>query len=386
MKILYCTNVLPSPRRTGGEIASQSMIDAIRNSGHEVLVLGYRRPDCRHEPASWEIEVGRRPIETDGAGGQAYRWLASAFMKGRPYSSQKFWSPEYSVAVQTQLDSGDFGAVVIDHAQMGFLANLDLRGLPFVLVAHNVEWKLYQEQARTSRSFLRRMIYTRETHRMKVLEKRIAVKARGVWTLTKSDADWFRTIPGVTAVRVFGLPGIPLTDSDEKAGQEANQFDIGLIGTWTWEANAAGLRWFAADVLGKISPDLRVAVAGKGADFIDPARCAVLGFVPSALSFMRSCKVLAVPSIAGSGVQIKTLDAIASGKPIVATSVALRGIDSPPGAVVRADEPERFAQELMRLAKEGCGSATRASSEWAAERLRVFERGVADSLSDVVKQ
>lgn len=379
MKILYCTNVLPSSRCTGGEIASQSLIDAIRKAGHDVVVLGYRRPDFRGKSAQGEIEVGRRPIESDGAGCQVYRWLGAALFKRRPYSSQKFASPEYRAAVHSQLAAGGFAAIVIDHAQMGFLADVDLRGLPLILVAHNVEWRLYLEQAKKNPTFLKRKIYAREARKMKELEVRLAAKAKVIWTLTKSDADWFRTIPGVAAVREFGLPGMPMVDSVE-ALQSGDRFDIGLIGTWIWEANAAGLRWFASEVLSKLPADFRVAVAGKGAGFIDSSRCEVLGFVPSALSFMRSCKVLAVPSIAGSGVQIKTLDAIASGRPVVATSIALRGIDSPPVSVIKADEPEKFAFDLVRLAKESDNDSGRISSEWIAGRREAFECGVAESL------
>jgi hypothetical protein len=48
---------------------------------------------------------------------------------------------------------------------------------------------------------------------------------------------------------------------------------------------------------------------------------------------MAQAKVVAIPTLSGGGIQIKTLDAIASGSAIVATPVALRGISDPPATV-----------------------------------------------------
>ena len=73
------------------------------------------------------------------------------------------------------------------------------------------------------------------------------------------------------------------------------------------------------------------------------------GFVPDAQTFMSVARVIAIPSISGGGVQIKTLDAIASGSQIVATTVAMRGILDYPFGIEIADDPECFALYLMQL-------------------------------------
>ena len=65
MKILYLTTVLPRKRKTGGEIASQCFIDALAQSGHNVVVVGYQRKNDAIEKISSEISVDERYIETN---------------------------------------------------------------------------------------------------------------------------------------------------------------------------------------------------------------------------------------------------------------------------------------------------------------------------------
>ena len=91
---------------------------------------------------------------------------------------------------------------------------------------------------------------------------------------------------------------------------------------------------------------------------------------------------MVVPAVAGEGVQIKTLDAIAAGRPTVATTIALRGIDSPPSTVRIADEPEAMAAAIGDLLREPASTEPAAEAvSWVARRRAEFDaalRGVED--------
>ncbi len=97
--------------------------------------------------------------------------------------------------------------------------------------------------------------------------------------------------------------------------------------------------------------NLSIHIAGLGAEWLKGQYPNInyCGFVPSVQTFMAQAKVLAIPSISGGGVQIKTLDAIASGSPLVATPIALRGISEYPSSVIVAENPEEFALYLIQL-------------------------------------
>ena len=73
--------------------------------------------------------------------------------------------------------------------------------------------------------------------------------------------------------------------------------------------------------------------------------------------------------------QVKTLDAIASGRRVVATETAMRGISAPPSTVtVVADgDAAAFAAAVRDAAAAGAGGeAVAAAREWAEARRARF--------------
>jgi hypothetical protein len=103
MKILYLTTVLPSKRTTGGEIASQSFIDALQHNGHEVLVLGYQRQSSIFKPKYNEIPIAKRYIETEKSRLSPMLWMSLGIFKNLPYSSAKYYSQKYINQVKALL-------------------------------------------------------------------------------------------------------------------------------------------------------------------------------------------------------------------------------------------------------------------------------------------
>jgi hypothetical protein len=373
MEILFLTTVLPSGRSTGGEIASQDVIDGLRATGHTVTIVGYRRPGetMTDEPGS--VEAGRRPIETADAGPtRALAWTASALIRRIPYSAAKYRSSGYRRAAGRLVGSGRFDLAVVDHAQAGWIApELRRARLPFVLFAHNVEHEIYAERAARARG-IRRRLELREQRLVKRLEEGLARAARAVWALTDDDAARFRAF-GTT--RTLAVPA----GARASVRDEPKRCDVALLGTWTWGVTRSSLEWFLERVHPRLPEGLTVEVAGRGAAWIDGAYPGVRyrGFVPDALGFLAASRVVAVPSLGGTGVQVKTLDAIASGARVVASPPAVRGLASPPSSVYVAHTAEDFAREVERLATDAESlTPSREGIEWTRARRERFRADV----------
>jgi hypothetical protein len=376
VRILMLTSVLPTHRRGGGELVSQLFVDVLREAGASVTVLGYQRAGDRPAAASGAIAAGQRPIESRSATLAAVGWAARALGTHQPYSSVKFRSRAFR-ARAVQLHARGADVVVIDHAQMGWIADIAAPPTRLVLLAHNVERELYAWLAATSGRRAARILYRRESRLMGDAEQRLAERATQTWTLSAGDA---RALGG----RSFSFPAtVPPIDP---GAPRARRRDVGLLGTWTWRANRAALEWFAACVLPLLPRDLTIHVAGRGGDWLprDHPGLTVLGVVEDAGRFLRESAVLAIPAVGGGGVQIKTLDAIASGTPVVVSSPALRGITSAPASVRRIDDPAAFAAELTRIAAgPPSDDAGVAAIAWSLERERRFRREVAQALADL---
>ena len=385
MTVLFLTTILPGGRGSGSEIASAAFIDALRQAGHRVIVLGYARKGTAVSVGPEQVVVGARHIETRAAGALPLVWMTSAVARGLPYSAAKYRSRAYRRTVVATVREHRPALVIADHAQIGWAlpSRQSLHPPPAcAYLAHNVEHDLYLEAATRSRP-PKRWAYRREARKIMSAETALTARADGVWALSELDAEKLRGLLPGSRPSAFSLPaGVEPVPGADKL------HDVGLLGTWTWEPNALGLQWFVEEVLPSLPGDLSVAVAGTGAEGIVRGndRIEHLGRVPSAAAFLASARVIAVPSTAGAGVQVKTLDAIATRSAVVATPVAVRGISHPPPTVTTEDDPLKFARAIEDAVRSPPQpAATVAAGEWVAQRRQRFVEDVDRAARSVVR-
>lgn len=119
------------------------------------------------------------------------------------------------------------------------------------------------------------------------------------------------------------------------------------------KANASGLRWFLDEVfIPRLSPlGINLFVAGS-VDQLGPwpedPHLVFLGRVDDLDALYAAAKVVVLPITEGAGSPVKTYEALAYRRPIVATPLALRGFS---GAVPGVDTPQPadFADRLIAL-------------------------------------
>lgn len=356
----------------GSEVASQCFIDALQAVGCDVTVMGYQRIDDMFDVLASEVCIGRRYIETRKAKFHLFIWLSLGFLKKMPYSAAKYYSQSYIRAVKQAVTDVPYDYVIIDHPQLAWLEPFISKKSRLLTISHNVEHELYFDTAKQAKNALERWIYSREATLVRQLEHRLAVLAQQVWTLTQHDAQYFTQHPHQGTIFPFDLPpGL----APAPTLKTAKEFDIGLIGSWGWKPNLEGLEWFLEQVYPQLPPDISIHIAGRGAEWLTVKypKIHYRGFVPNAQEFMAQAQVVAIPTLTGGGVQIKTLDAIASGSTIVATPIALRGITDPPATVQIATHADEFAQCLIaaRSAVPMDSSAAHATA-WFEHRKQKF--------------
>ena len=377
MKALFLTTILPHRKQIGSEVASQSLIEGLRADGVEVDVVGYVRPDDRIAPAAGEIAVQARYIESSRAKLYPLLWLLQSGVMRLPYSAAKYRSNVYAARVKELLAQRRYDFVVIDHPQMGWLARaLVHSGQPLVFVAHNIEHEMYRQLAAAHPRRAMRAMFAREAKLIKRLEDWLASAAAEVWTLTAHDAAHFKRVAPAAKVRVMAIPG---SSPARPQGSNVRQCDVALIGSWAWAANREALDWFLDRVCLSLPAHVSVQIAGKGAEYVRGRypNIEYVGFVPDAIAFLQSAKVVAIPTLNGGGIQIKTLDAIASGSRIVATPSAVRGIANPPSTVTVASDPRPFASKLVELVDTiGSEQDARSALDWSRERARRFQEEI----------
>jgi glycosyltransferase involved in cell wall biosynthesis len=129
----------------------------------------------------------------------------------------------------------------------------------------------------------------------------------------------------------------------------------GLIGHGAWAPTREAMLRLVIRVwplVRRRHPDARLAVAGRGLELPRGHELGdgveVVGEVPSGAEFVRGLGILLFPLSRGSGMKVKTLEAIAGGVPVVTTPPGAEGIEGGAGIVV-AEDDEVLADAAARL-------------------------------------
>jgi glycosyltransferase involved in cell wall biosynthesis len=358
MRLAFITSLIPDAQpATGFEIANAAIIAALREAGHETHVFGFMR-DGSAAPADQRTHLHRRIVIENAAAtrGQKARWMMIALARDLPLAAAKLAGPCEGLPEKV-LAAGPFDAIILNSVMMPAACPALLHLAPCLLVAHNVEHLTAEENARNAGGLAARL-YVREARLLKRIEHRLAEECRFVWFLAEEDRQKLGVdVTGKSAVLPLIAPtSLPdsLPETQAALPDKAERWDVGMIGTWTWGPNQIGLEWFLKEIAPRLPPDVTVAIAGRTPPGMQSPRASVklVGRVPDQAQFLAACRCIALATQAGTGVQLKTLEAFQLGKPTVATPLALRGFSEHPANLRVAEGAAEFAQAIARMAAD----------------------------------
>ena len=129
------------------------------------------------------------------------------------------------------------------------------------------------------------------------------------------------------------VDAIELPDSDR----------VGLVGSAN-PFNREGLRW-----LGSGLPEAPIQVYGSLASYATSPGFEAVGKYADIMDPYRDCGIILMVAAGGTGVQIKSIEALAAGRAIVARRGAMRGIPPGNGAWIEVDNLDEMILETRRL-------------------------------------
>ena len=220
--------------------------------------------------------------------------------------------------------SKDKEKIFIDTSQFGILAYY-LKKAKFkgdiICFFHNVEIKIQMEAVRRNIFKLWRLILTYFN------EKNAAKYADRIVALNRRDRAELQKRYGIKNIHI--IP-ISLSDTFKVAQIEFTSVHPTLlfIGN-NWYANIHGLNWFVKNVLDHV--DIKLQVVGTGMDvlrekYIHP-KIEFLGYVPSLSLVLGKADYVIYPIFLGSGMKVKTCEALMYGKNIIGSEEAFEGYE-----------------------------------------------------------
>ena len=337
MRLLWLTHFVPYPATGHGALQRTHHLLRVAAERHEVHLVALSRPEHAAEWAEARAALGAwcasvAIIAAPGTAGRQGRVAAAArgALAGASYWERLFDAPAAHRALRALLGAHRFDAAHVDTVFLApYLA--DLGDVPVVLVHHNVESDLLANRAvRVAENVV---VSALDGERLRALAPNapVTVVPNGV------DVDFFRPAPG-TAVRPRSLV---------------------WAGGMDWFPNADAIDWFADTLWPALSaqrPDRSATIVGRGAPASavalaarDP-RVRVTGFVDDVRPYVHGADVYLCPIRVGGGTRLKILDALAMGRPIVATSIGVEGLGLTPDVhYLDANDPDALVAAVTRL-------------------------------------
>jgi len=246
----------------------------------------------------------------------------------------------------------------------------------------SVKWMQYATNHRWPLSWL----YRREGERLCEFERAVAARSAKSFFVTENEAALFQKMAPECCDAVVAMSNGVDTDyfspdptrPSPFAGPLAQpeQIPVVFTGAMDYWPNVDAVTWFARDILPRLRqlwPAVCFYIVGRSPPpavlSLASDSVVVTGTVPDVRPYLQHAALVVAPLRVARGLQNKILEAMAMGRPVVASRSCAQAIKARSEELVCASGVNGFVREMDALLK----TTTRAAAMGRAARLRVLE-------------
>ncbi len=372
--------LLPFPPRLrglhgGARVTGQLIAGLARR--HDLAALYLMEPG--DPPVDQElVDVCARlePVERrDVAGSLRFRAATKlAMLRGIPTWVSELSEPRFASRVQELAEEWRPDLVQLEYPVMGqYLPSLEGYPAPRVLVDHEASLR----DLRRWRGRFGPIVGALDARAFRRFERGVIHRVQAAVVFTKRDR---RALEGLgVGTPIVQIPlGTPLPASPlDPIGSSAP--GVLFVGNFEHSPNVDAALWLAT----RIFPSLREEHPGARLTLVGPSAppelralaaqdITLTGGVSDVTPYLEDAAVVAVPIRTGGGMRVKVLEALAAGKAVVATPLAVEGLEVTGGDQLELaeteDELRRALSDLLSDEEARRELAGRARA-WATEHL-----------------
>jgi polysaccharide biosynthesis protein PslH len=369
-----------APRRDGGHGGSRAIAELLLRLAdrHPVALVCLRGPN---QPPTEAALLERcdmvREVPRPASGGAFARLtrrvrVAGALARGTPAVVAGTAHPGFMTAVRDAARAWRPDIIQLEYHLMGaYLPALRHASAPRIL-------RQLEPGAATARDRVAhrpgpaRFTGALERRAWERFERAVMAQVQVVVALTRRDAEALRPLAGRTPVECIRLGVTPPVRPFDPTGAGG---ELLFVGNYTHTPNMDAVDRLIHGVLPRVRaacPDavLRVVGASPASRWLarESEGVLVAGTVPDIGPFLDRAAVVLAPVTTGGGMRVKVMEALAGGKALVATPLALEGLEVEDGEQVcigRTDEElARATIELLRSPDRRAALGGRAR-QWA---------------------
>lgn len=358
MKILHLTFNLPCPPMRGAQVRDLALISRTAQSHHvELVTLSETDVSPTHlaqmHKVCPEIDVLRKPIERLP---KRLTRSAELALKGVPLAATDYYFPSVQDALRNRLAKGDVDIFQIEHSLLApYVRAAEISPkTQTVLSLHNVGALQYRRMAQIETGLFGRTLGWAKARLMQKWEAEWCNKFDQVIVVSDPDAEVLRTM-GVSRPITVIPNGI---DLPPKALPLSHAEKLLFVGNLRYPPNRDAALWLTQKIIPLLQRDgSRVGLTVAGYDpppafvtTLERTGTTILASPADLVPLYSEASVVLAPLRAGGGTRIKILEALAMGKPVVATRMAAEGLGLEDGkSVLFAETEHDFAKRIHQL-------------------------------------
>lgn len=237
------------------------------------------------------------------------------------------------------------------------LNNKTLSFKKLILRIHNNESLYFKELCLSTKNIFKKAYFLTESFKFKPLSKKVYEKADRLWFISTKELNKYSNF----SVKAIHLPP-PINQNFIK--QELKGSNVLFVGSLFMENNLEALRWYLNNVHNYVASrikDYKLLICGstgsKSATYFENMffKYTNIDFrfnVDNLGTIYKSATIFINPMQHGSGVKLKSINAISNGLPLVSTSIGSEGIGLKHKEMYHlANSPEEFRNAVIELLK-----------------------------------
>jgi glycosyltransferase involved in cell wall biosynthesis len=338
-----------------------NILRELSRRGHEIVLLaGYDGPPLSDDHPVKRVCREVRFYRPPSSARQRRRAVAAfaSLLSPLPYTAAKFSAQQVASSIRELLGSDEFDLIMANFPFMAYLVPPELARLtPVVLDEHESEGLLWRQYLRQGGA-AKRAFALLNLVKLSWFQKAVSSRIVAMLSASEREASFARTFlpPQVKSWTVpngvdtvFFAPAAP--------GDPANHSII-LCGGFAVYRNCEAAIWFARQVFTRIkkdSPDAEFWIVGSHPppevrQLMELPGVHVTGTVEDVRPFYARAAVGVAPYRYSTGVMLKLFEAMATGVPLVSTSIGCQGMEARDGEhLLVADTAEAFAERVVEL-------------------------------------
>lgn len=336
--LLYLVHRLPYPPNKGDKVRSYHLLKHLAKKHRVYLGSFIDDPDDERylaELPQYCVDMHIARLKPIVAKISSIRGLLSNQPLTLPYyKNQELQNWVNHIVENEKIET----AIIFSSAMAAYIQNMPkLRALIDYVDVDSAKWTQYADKHHWPLSWL----YRREGSKLLDFERKMALHSEKSFFVTDNEVDLFRRLAPECTGKISAMSnGVDADffspDHDLVSPYGRDEIPIVFTGAMDYWPNVDAVTWFDSEMLPKLMtkwPKIRFYIVGRNPSAAVQAlaktdRTVVTGTVPDVRPYLRHAKVVVAPLRLARGIQNKILEAMAIGRPVVASQECATAVDA----------------------------------------------------------